>query len=163
MFPEPAPRAATQVLQTGTSGHFTKPLSPHENQPFLGSPEWPQVARHRVPAELCAVVLPGGTVPQAWEEPSADGTDPTEGVRSMRKGIRMPPESQPKGQGRRERTGWAVRSTVHQVPPEPCARHPVSAPERSTLVEQGSNPRSSPELLCELWAGEFTSLSSSGK
>lgn len=68
------PQAAIQVLQTWTSGHFTKPLSPHENRPFLGSPEWLQGALHRIPAEMCAVVLLGENVPQAWEEPSADDT-----------------------------------------------------------------------------------------
>lgn len=89
--------------------------------------------------------------------------NPTEGVRSMRKGIRMPPESQPKGQGRKEADRLGSQKHCPPRPTEPCARHTVSSPERAMLVELGSNPRSSPELLCELWAGEFTFLSSSVK
>lgn len=93
--------------------------------------------------------------PRPGRSPQQTVPDPTEGVRSVRKGVRMPPESQPKGQGKKGADRPGSQKHCPPVPPEPCARHTVSSPGRSMLVELGSNR--SPALSCCVNFGQVSS------
>lgn len=146
-------------LKCGLPSSFTEPLSSHQNRPFPGV-----LATSGTSQDPCGDTCsstPGKPRPQTWESPQR--TMPPHGA-----GIGHEEACSDATLTSSQRTGGKESGQAGRpdgfcpprVSPKPGARHTASSPERSMLVGLGSNPRSSPLLLRELWPGEFTSLSS---